>query len=83
MLKQAGYEIKLYADKTYEINDYWHGESNHYLGTYKLSGDTLHFDDPAIEDKTEDQVITIYHMNHRTGRFQPLSKGYSDLQSHH
>lgn len=83
MLKQRGYEIKLYADETYEINDSWHGESNHYFGTYKLSGDALLFKDPTIEDKTEDQITTYYKKDHKTGNFKSLNKGYNDLKSQH
>lgn len=83
MLKQRGYDIKLYADETYEINDSWHGESNHYFGTYKLSGDTLLFKDHTIQDKTEDQITTYYKKDHKTGNFKSLNNGYNDLKSNH
>lgn len=82
MLKQIGYEIKLYTDNTFEISEYWHGESRHYFGKYSLKNNILIFNDEHIEDKTQDQITTSYYLNHNTKDFITLNTGYYNLKPH-
>lgn len=79
MLKQRGYEIKLYRDRTLELNEYWHGESRHYFGKYLLENDQLTFNDENIEEKTDYQITNRYRLDIRTQNFISLEKGFQNL----
>lgn len=59
----GGYELKLYNDKTYMLNEYWHGSSRHYFGKYELKNSFLTLNDKRIMDKTEMQMTSIYKYN--------------------
>ena len=82
LLKQIGYEIKLFKDNTFEINEYWHGESSHYFGKYILKQNELIFFDEKIEEKTDYQITNKYQFNIKTKRFTPLELGFQDLRQH-
>lgn len=80
LLKQIGYEIKLYRDKTFEVNEYWHGESKHYFGKYILKNNKLSFIDENIEEKTDYQITGKYQLNIKTQQFEALEKGFQNLK---
>lgn len=80
LLKQIGYEVKLYQDKTFEINEYWHGESRHYFGEYILEDDQLSFIDENIEEKTDYQITKKYQLDDQTQQFKALEKGFQNLK---
>ncbi|UKB85697.1 hypothetical protein LF887_08755 [Chryseobacterium sp. MEBOG06] len=79
-LKTRGYELKLYADKTYMLNEYWHGESKHYFGAYEFENDILTLGDKTIEDKTESQMTSEYKYNNATKLFESIENGYPNLK---
>lgn len=79
-LKSSGYEIKLYKDKTYEINEYWHGESQHYFGKYKFENNLLTLNDAMISEKTEEQLTSKYKYNAIKKFFEPIEKGFPRLK---
>lgn len=80
MLKQIGYEVKLFKDNTFEINEYWHGESRHYFGKYLLEQNKLLLLDEKIEEKTDFQITNQYQFNSKTRRFKSLEVGFQDLR---
>ena len=80
-LKVKGYEIKLYKDNSYEINEYWHGESQHYFGKYNFVNDTLNINDKNIETKTESQLTSQYKFNKYSKEFEPLENGFKNLKN--
>ncbi|MGO4709985.1 hypothetical protein AB4Y90_12890, partial [Chryseobacterium sp. 2TAF14] len=80
MLKQIGYEVKLFKDNTFEINEYWHGESRHYFGKYLLEQNKLLLLDEKIEEKTDYQITNQYQFNRKTKRFKSLEVGFQDLR---
>ncbi|PIF45404.1 hypothetical protein CLU96_2409 [Chryseobacterium sp. 52] len=79
-LKTDGYELKLYKDKTYEINEYWHGESQHYFGRYTFDNNILILNDKDIEDKTNTQVTVKYKLKIATKDFEPFEQGSPNLK---
>ncbi|MFL9833071.1 hypothetical protein [Chryseobacterium terrae] len=82
MLKQIGYEVKLFKDNTFEINEYWHGESRHYFGKYLLEQNKLLLLDEKIEEKTDYQITNQYQFNSKMRRFKSLEVGFQDLRQH-
>lgn len=79
-LKSKGYEVKLYKDKTYRINEYWHGESQHYFGKFKFENNLLTLNDSMISEKTEEQLTSKYKYNAIKKYFEPIEKGFSRLK---
>lgn len=79
-LKSNGYEIKLYKDKTYRINEYWHGESQHYFGKYEFENNLLTLNDETISEKTNELVTSKYRYHDIKKYFEPIKKGFPKLK---
>ena len=79
-LKSNGYEIKLYKDKTYRINEYWHSESRHYFGKYEFENNLLTLHDERISEKTEELLTSKYNYNSIKKYFEPIDKGFPKLK---
>lgn len=80
-LMSGGYNLKLYEDGTYVINEYWHGESQHYFGEYTFENNQLILNDKNIEDKTNTQITTKYIFNTATRELKPVGKKFPKLKA--
>ncbi len=75
-----GYNIKLNEDSTFEINEYWHGESEHYFGKYSIVADTLRILDEKIEKKTDNQITFKYFYDKKNHNYKSVEQGFLPLK---